>query len=232
MVNLSFAALFFLGALATAGMAGRDQVRAPGLPTPMVAVALFCATVLALLARLPPDFFYLFYKSTIVLGLLIAAIAMAFMTINGTPQVVRSGSNVVVYFILWLGFLCTSGRAFWSAPGLIAFLIGLVLCGAVFLALRPRLAWLSLSVLLYTLNAAFVVGGAAALAAVHPGLWSALALIGAVVFTSADAVSAWATWRGPIRWGGLYQALLISFGGLLLALSVWSDTLLNLWPPS
>lgn len=73
-------------------------------------------------------------------------------------------------------------------------------------------------------------GGAAALVAVYPALWSGLALLGALMYTGVDAIGAWASWRRPVQRGGLYQSLLAAFGGLLLAMSVWGDALLHLWP--
>lgn len=227
MVHLIFAVLFIAGALIATAAAARDQLRTPQSTSPLTAVALLCAAVLSIMARQPPTFFY---KGSIALALLVAMLAMALMAIKGTPQLVHVGTNVVVYLILWLGFLAASGRALWTLPGLIAFFAGFVALGALYFVVRSRLAWLSLSVLLYIVNAALVVGGAAALVAVHPALWSILALVGALLYVGSDSVRAWATWRGPVHRGGLHQALLVSLGGLLLAVSVWGDALLHLWP--
>lgn len=39
-----------------------------------------------------------------------------------------------------------------------------------------------------------------------------------------------AQWRTPVRRAGLYQALFLALGGLLLGISVWGDALRSLWP--
>ncbi len=228
MVHLIFAALFLVGALAATFVAARDQLRAPKATSAMVGVALACASAIAIMAKAPPDFYY---KGSLVLALVIATLSMLMMVIQNTPQLVRVGANTIIYFILWLGFLVTTGRVLWSMPGLIGFFAGFLAFGALFFAIRTRIAWLSISVITYTVNAALVVGGAGALLAVRPALWSLLALVGAILYLGADVLSAWTTWRAPVQRSSMYLALLISVGGLLLALSVWGDKLLQLWPP-
>jgi hypothetical protein len=99
-----------------------------------------------------------------------------------------------------------------------------------FFAVRARAKWLSLSVLIYTINGALVVGGAAALLVVRPALWSLLALLGALLYVGVDALAAWVAWRTPVRRAGLYSALLAAYGALLLAISTWGARLLSLWP--
>jgi hypothetical protein len=227
MVHTLFAALLLLGALITGALAARDQLRAPAVTSPLLAAALLCATALAIMARHPPEFFF---KGSVVLALLIALIACAIMLIEGTPQLVRVGANVPVYFILWLGFLVTAGRAFWTLPALGAFAAGFLATGVLFFAVRARAKWLSLSVLIYTINGALVVGGAAALLVVRPALWSLLALLGALLYVGVDALAAWVAWRTPVRRAGLYSALLAAYGALLLAISTWGARLLSLWP--
>ncbi len=227
MFHLTTATIGLLVALVATFVAARDQLRKPASTTPILAGVMFLAVILSVMARTPPSFYY---KGSVTLALLIAAIATVFMVIEGTPLIVRSGANTIVYFILWLGFLVTAGRAFWTLPALLAFAIGLVAYGALFLIVRKRLKWLALTVLLYALNAAMVVGGAAALLVVRPALWSVLALIGAVFLTGADVVAAQSTWRSPLRNDRLYQTLLIALGAILLAVSVWGDALTRLWP--
>jgi len=227
MVHTIFALLLLAGALVASGLAARDHARAPAATSPMIVVALLCASIIAIMGKTPPTFFY---KGSIVLALLIALLAMALMMIEGTPQIVRVGANVSVYFILWLGFLVTAGRAFWSWPGLIAFMVGIAAVAALFLALRKKLAWLSVSAGIYALNAAMVIGGVAALVALRPALWSILALLGALLFTGVDGVAAWAQWRTPLPRAAIYQALFLTLGALLLSASVWGDALRTLWP--
>ena len=227
MVHLIFAALFLLGALTAAALGTRDQARNADVTSPTLAASLLCAAALAMMARQPPDFFF---KGTVVLALLIAFIATVLMSIQGTPQVVRAGANTVVYFVLWLGFLVIAGRALWTLPGMIGFAAGFAACVALFFAIRTRVSWLSYTILAYSINMALVVGGAAALVALQPALWTVLCLVGTLLYVGVDMVEAWSTWHAPVRRAGLYRALFLAFGALLLGLSVWGNALLNLQP--
>lgn len=227
MVHLTFASLFVVGALTATALGARYQARDGTVTSPVLVASLLCANALAIMARQPPDFFY---KGAIVLALLIALIATALMCIRGTPQVVRAGANTVIYFILWLAFLITAGRALWTWPGMLGLLAGFVPSALLFFAIRTRLAWLSYTIIAYIINMSLVVGGASALVALEPALWSILCLVGALLYVGVDLVTAWSTWHAPVRRAGLYNALFLSLGSLLLGISVWGDTLLNLLP--
>lgn len=225
MIAFWIAAALTLGALVLAGLSIRAALRTPNAPNAMALGGLLIAAVVAIMAPTPPTFFY---KGGVTLALLLLLVAEGLSVIPGTPRLLRYGSNTILYFLLWLTLYSTTGRALWSLPGLAA-LAPLLLAAGLFFLLRAKLGILTITVIAYMANAALAVGAAAALVAVRPALWSALALAGLLLLTVSDLIPAWHRWRSPIKRAPLYATLSTLAAALLLAWSIWGDGLLTLW---
>ena len=217
MIAFWIAVVLTVAALVLSGLALRAALRTPQAPNSMALGALLLAAVVALMAPEPPSFFL---KGGICLALLLLLVAEALGVIPGTPRLVRTGTNVTLYFLLWLTLFSVTGRALWSLPGLAALLPLLLGAGVVWL-LRAKLGDLLITAAAYAANAALALGAATALFATRPALWSGLALGGVLLLTLSDLLPAWDRWRSTLRRAPLLALICTLLGALLLAWSVW-----------
>lgn len=174
--------------------------------------------ILAMVSPLPPG---PAYKGGIIFALLLIFMTEVLMAIPGTPRILRTGSNVALYFVLWVTFASATGISFWSWWGLLA-LIPIALGALYFLPIRGGLNYLQITVLVYMVNGALVLSFASTLAATHFALWSISALLGALALIGADMLEGWNRFHSPVVRLDLWQMILILLGILLLAWSVWA----------
>ena len=243
MIHLYFGIGLLLVALIAAGLAVREHMRwrravailgELGQDLPVAATApniwrLVCfllLLVLALIAPAPPT---VFYKATIGLALIVFLLAELFLAIPGTPGVLRTGTNFAIFFLLWLGFVVTTGPAFWSLLSLVA-LVPLAIGALYWWSLRERLGYLEITVGLYILNCALAAAFAATLAATtFLAIWSLLAMVGTMLLCGAEMLRGWSRFVRERNNQGLYEMLLLMGGWLLLSISVWGATLAQPW---
>lgn len=238
MIHLYFALALTLGALVAAGMAVREYLRwrrslvvmeradlpvpvATAAPIPVRLLVYLIALVVALIAPLPVT---IVYKASIGFVLLLLLLMELLLTIPGTPTIVRTGTNVALYFVLWLGFAATVGRALWSAGGLVA-LLPVLLAVLYWWLVRKKLGYLQISVIVYMVNAVLVLCFAAALFATRPALWTLFGLLGALAYVGVDAVRGCSAFRVPVANSEFYQMILCMLASLMLAWSVWGELL-------
>ncbi len=220
--------------LVAAGLAVRDSLRqtrpviaadmslqelpAPvDAPSPYRLGCMLLVLILAMIAPLPPG---PVYKAGIIFALLVLMMTEVFMAIPGTPRILRTGSNVAIYFVLWVTFASATGISFWSWWALLA-LIPLGLGALYFLPLRSQVDFLQITVLTYMANCALVLSFALTLFATHFALWSLAALLGGLALVGADLLEGWNRFRTPVVRLDLWQMTLYLLGALLLAWSVW-----------
>lgn len=222
MIHLYFAIAFTVLALGVQGYSFYRAGKEGSAADPLLPAGLALAAIVSLIAPVYASFFL---KGAVALALLMLAVGASLMLIRGTPQVVTYATNFLVHLLLWLGLLVTAGRNLWQWQALVGLL---PLAGAAALGwwLRGvleerRLGDLKATVLVYAVNLGLVLGAAAALLAVEPGLWSALALAGVLLLAGADAVRALDAWRKPIARAGALASVMIVAGSLLLAWAVW-----------
>lgn len=218
-IGIAISAVVILGAAYGAAMTTR---RPPTLIWPRVAALLGCLIV----ALLPIDPPFYFYKGAICLALLILFLGEALMLIPGTPPTLRAGANVVIDLLLWLGYSITAGIAIWSLRGLWG-LIPLIIGGLLYyFVFFPRLSReMRLTVGLYMGNATLVAMAAVALFAVKPAAWSFVGMVGALLFIGADLLAGLHAWRRPVRWFPVLWTLLLVLGALVIAASNWTTAL-------
>lgn len=190
-------------------------------PIPIRLLVYLLAIVIALIAPVP---FSVFYKATIGLALVIFLLMELFLTVPGTPTILRTGTNSAIYFVLWLGFVVTTGSALWSLWGLVA-LIPIALALLCWWLWRAKLGYLAISVIAYMVNATLVLAFAATLAATHFALWSLLTLFGSLLLVGVDLLRGWEAFRAPVRNCELYQLTFCLLATLLLAWSTWGTFL-------
>lgn len=234
MIHLYFALGTTLLVLIASGLAVRDALRqtralpvadtgeyeapaATEAPNAFRLGAMALILILATIAPLPPG---PVYKAGIIFALLLLFMTEALMAIPGSPRILRTGSNVALYFVLWVTFASATGISFWSWWGLLA-LIPLALGGLYFLPLRGQVKFLQISILTYMVNGALVLSFALTLLATHFALWTLFALLGAAALIGADMLEGWNRFRTPVVRLDLWQMILLLLGALLLAWSVW-----------
>ncbi|MGL4650815.1 MAG: hypothetical protein ACRC1H_15515, partial [Caldilineaceae bacterium] len=125
------------------------------------------------------------YKGIIGFVLLVLILREAFAWIPGTPRAATVGANFFVWFLLWLTFSTTVGKAFWSWQGLIA-LAPLVLVAWPAWRMRARTGALWLTLVLYSAQVALALGFVLLLVVQQFAAWSICALLATVVLASAD----------------------------------------------
>lgn len=235
MIHLYFALGVTLLILVATGLAVRDALRmtrpvsiygvngyeapaAVDAPNPYRLAALVLVMILAMISPVPPG---PVYKAGIIFALLLVFMTEVLMVIPGSPRILRTGSNVALYFVLWVTFASATGISFWSWWGLLA-LIPVGLGALFFLQLRGQVKFLQITIIAYMVNGALVVSFASTLLATHFALWSLFALLGAVALIGADMLEGWNRFRAPVVRLDLWQMILYLLGVLLLAWSVWS----------
>lgn len=234
MIHFYFGLGVTLLALVAAAFAVRDQVRqtrpvgvfgvdehevaAPAEAPNVYRLGFFLLVlILATISPLPPG---VVYKAGIIFALLSLVMTELFMAIPGSPRILRTGSNVALYFVLWVTFASATGISFWSWWGLLA-LVPLAAAGLYFMQLRRGVGYLQITILAYMVNGALALSFASTLLATHFALWSLFALLGVLALLAADMLEGWNRFRTPVVRLDLWQMTLYLPGALLLAWSVW-----------
>jgi hypothetical protein len=238
MIHFYAALVLTLGALIAAGFAVREELRwrrsvrmlegasmnvpvSATAPNPVRLLVYLLASIIALVSPMPHS---IFYKACIGFVLVLFLLMEVLLTVPGTPAILKTGTNIALYFVLWLGFSVTTGDSLWTWWGLVA-LVPIALGALYWWLIRARLGYLQISVIVYIVNATLVLCFAATLFATQFALWSLFGLLGAILFVGADAVRGWDSFRAPLRSSSMVQLLCLMAATLLLAWSTWGATL-------
>ena len=144
-------------------------------------LGLFIAPLAAawLVALLPPAADHIFYKGAIVLGMLLALIALALRISGFLPSYVAHAFLVITYILYALAFASqTSG---WPTPFA---LILIVAAGAIYYWLYPQLAELWSSVAIYGTLIFLATWQALELAVQRPTAWMGWAALGGMLLVT------------------------------------------------
>ncbi|RIK43933.1 MAG: hypothetical protein DCC55_04080 [Chloroflexi bacterium] len=215
-----YLALFFTASALVTSVLHLWPVALRVRPQPQLYAPLTLALV-ALVALLAPEPVALFYKGAITFGLLLALLALLFLTLPGTPSAVGFAHLLIVFFVYFLAFAAEIGWR-WPTPGVV---LVLGYAALIYWLLAPHLAELWGTVAGYLVLLSAMLWAALEMWAQAGQTWALLGLAGALLLVIAGSVLAIHTWRSPFRHAQTLATLAFYAGHGLVAWSAWGGAL-------
>lgn len=179
------------------------------------------ALLLCLAAIIVPQPVGSFYKAAIVLGLLLYLVNRGLQMLPGVPAVVDYALTLIGTLLYMAAFAATHAGK-WPTPWVLLPVIGSAL---LYWRLRPRLAELHGSIVIYMIAFFLMLWQAVEMSVVNPAPWAISGLLGALGLTAAQTVLGIHHFIHPVpyrqRWSS--GATVLGYG--LIGLSIWGPAL-------
>lgn len=162
-----------------------------------------------------------FYKAAIALGLTLYLVSRGLQLLPGLPPVVDYALTLISALLYMAAFAATHG-AKWPTPWALLPLVGI---GLLYWRMRPRLAELHYSVIIYMIAFFLMLWQALEMSVVNVAPWAIIGLLGAVGIAAAQAIQAIHHFIRPLPARQQWSNSTMVLGYTLLSLSIWGPML-------
>ncbi len=216
MISVYATLLLIIGVIATAVLYLRGEYTTPRPYFHPIIMAL-----ILLIALITPEPIAAYYKAAIMLGLILQLLGSAIALLLGVPLVVNKAFTLIALLVYMSAFGDLHTLA-WPTPWV---LLLLVYAGGIGWLLAPRLAELQISVLIYGVILLLTSWQALEVVVVAGQPWAWLLLTGALCLVVTDSLQAIDRFYRPVRFAKVLIPVILFWGQLLLALSIWGPDL-------
>lgn len=216
MLQLIATSLFLIATGVTTVLALR--AKADSQRTRYLALAALLLLTTAIIVPQPVDSFY---KAAIVLGLILYLVQWGLQLLPGVPAVVGSSLHLIGALLYMAAFAATHAGK-WPTPWVLLPLLSL---GLLYWRMRPRLAELHGTIVLYMIAFFLMLWQAIEMGVVHLAPWAITGLLGAVGLVTGQAISGIHHFIHPIQRYPQWSNGLIVLGNGLVILSIWGAPL-------
>ncbi len=179
------------------------------------------ALLLLLTAIIVPQPVHSFYKAAISLGLILYLTNRGLQLLPGLPPVVDYALTLISALLYMAAFAATHPLK-WPTPWGLLPLIGV---GVLYWRLRPQLAELQYSILVYLIAFFLMLWQAVEMLVVNPAPWAISGLLGALGLAAAQAIQGVHHFIQPVQQRQRWSSGITILGYGLMILSIWGATL-------
>lgn len=183
-------------------------------------IAMLAINMVALLAPQPVN---LLYKGTILLGLMLSTLAVAFFFIPKTPEYVPVAHFFVIHFLYFVGFASATAIAIPSPVLLFILAYAFVIYWFARDVVREQHG----AFIGYIVLMALMVWAASEVWVQHRQAWATAAFAGSLLLVVSNTALLVDRTRKPTAWVPVLVAVAFYIGQLLLAWSIWGLDLLS-----